>query len=153
MEEIWWTRVLAKGAVNLLANSKLLTPAFIQLRVFWFNPSQQLSPTQMLIDTLPPSGAENQKKKAGKLVGWNEDSLIGKRSKASQGINSPLSMSRRMETSLGKQGFITCSGDLGRQTPSLWKSLLLPSAFSSFLCWAWPSMVWNIPWVNCSQLS
>ena len=69
-------------------------------RLSWFNPSQQLSTTQLLAHS-PCVGIGERlgRVKVRKLVGWDKDSLIGKAkaartSKVKQGIHSPLPISR-----------------------------------------------------------
>lgn len=77
----------------LFSVSKILTMS-------WFNPSQQPRLTQPL--THSPS--KIRRVKAGELMGWEKDSLIGKAkavhtSKANQGINSLLPMSSQLQES------------------------------------------------------
>lgn len=66
--------------------------------MLWFNPSWQLSPIQLLTQSLPVSWGKG---KSQKLVGGDEDSLMGKATavhtgEAKQGISSPLLMGRRV---------------------------------------------------------
>ena len=75
----------------------------------WFNPSQQLGPTQPLTHT--PShptpggvGKKIRRVKVRNLVAWDKDSLIGKAkavhaSKAKRGIHSPLPISPHLQES------------------------------------------------------
>ena len=90
----------------------------------WFNPSQQLSTTQLLAHS--PTGGMGERigrVKVRKFMGWDKDNLIGKAkaAHASKARNSfPTSHGQAgVQPSSGKQGSIMHNSYLGRQTPSL----------------------------------
>lgn len=82
----------------LISGDTYLNIFYVCNMLWWFNPSQEPSPTQPLAHSLTSGIRERRGRvKAGKLMGWASDSLIGGRksmytSKAKQGINSLLPM-------------------------------------------------------------
>ena len=93
--------------------------------VSWFNPSQQLSPTQPLAHSPQWNGGENRKSKNEKTRGLRERQSNryskSRAHKQSKTRNSFTTSHRQagVQPSPGKQGSITPNAYLGRQMPSL----------------------------------
>ena len=127
-------------------------------RVPWFNPSQQLSPTQPLAHSpLSGNGERIGRVKVRKLVGWDKDSLIGKAkathtSKAKPGIHSSLPTSRQVFSHLQESRappHVTVTWEDKRHHSERPPFLLLPAALCAEHDVIWPGISLGSVRVSC----
>jgi len=93
-------------------------------------------------------------------MGWDKNSSTGKAkaahvSKAKQGIQSPLPISRQVFSHLQESrapSRVTVTWENKLRNSKCPNVPPAPSFSPSFICWAWHHMVWNIPsvrWASC----
>jgi len=118
---IYTLEYIPHNTCEAIQNKSYHTNHQIQYKVrSCFNPSWQLSPTQLLAHCPERDGGENRKTKSEKSHGFR--CRYFKMSSKSKHGGGRKQSKQRKSFAAGKQGSVTRNGYLGRQRPSLQKS-------------------------------